>query len=94
MRPISEETCSKGPTNREEAVDTIPAAQEGSREPALPVAQNNRPIAGKLVVTDDKKPRKAHGGRRQSSAPPGKKKYAAEPIKRERSDKTAAQDDE
>ena len=94
MRPISEETRSKGPTNREEAVDTIPAAQEGSREPALPVAQNNRPIAGKLVVTDDKKPRKAHGGRRQSSAPSGKKKYAAEPIKRERSDKTAAQDDE
>jgi hypothetical protein len=94
MRPIVEKRDSKGPTNRKEPAETVPTAQQGSQEPELRVAENNnRPLVAQSIQADDKKPRKAHGRRRKASAPPGEE-YAPEPIKRERSDKTAAQGDE
>jgi hypothetical protein len=93
MRSIGEARASKGPTNREELVDPVPVAQQGSREPALPGAENNQALTSQSIVMVDKKPGQAHRHRKKSLAPP-EENYAVERIKKERNEKTAAQGDE
>jgi hypothetical protein len=92
MRQIIGERESKVSSQWQEPPDAVPTAQQASQEPALPAAENGR-TPSRLTVADDRKPRKSHGRRRKSSAPSGEN-YAAQPNKKERSDKTAGQDDE
>jgi hypothetical protein len=92
MRRITDGTDSKGPTKRNEPVEAVPAAQLNAEEPPLPGAENGR-TPGQSIVDGDKKPRKPRGRRKKSSSPP-EKNYAAEPNKKERSDKAATQADE
>jgi hypothetical protein len=92
MRQIVGKKDSKVSTQWQEPPDVFPIAQQGSLNPAPPAAENIQ-TPGRLTVADDKKPRKAHGRRRKSSTA-SEENYAAQPNKKEGSEKTADQTDE
>jgi hypothetical protein len=92
MRQIIGERDTKVSTQWQAPPDRVPTAPQDSGEPVLPAAENGQ-AAGKLIVADNKKPRKSHGRRKKLSAH-SRENDPAQLAKKESSDTTAAQADE
>jgi hypothetical protein len=76
----------------QEPPDTIPTAQAGWQEPALPIAESVS-TSSQLRAVPDEKPRKLPKHRGRPSSAPGANRSTQFP-ERDRKDKTVAQDDE